>query len=131
MARYDHLPIYRASRELLREASLCIRDFPKDYRYTLGNKIQSEIVEMISLIVTANSKKRKKEVLEELAVRIAIVEALLMLAHDLRISAVSVKRLATLGNLIASIGKQCSGWLKRFGDRQPESVAATATSSAR
>lgn len=127
MAQFQHLPIYAACRQLMVECAITVKQFPREYRYTLGQQIQNEVVQMVALIVRANSSRQKRDALRELAERIAVVEALIKLAHDIRI--LSAKRLATLGPLVDSIGKQIGGWLKRFGGGQPESGSATATQS--
>ena len=43
MARYQHLPIYKLSYELLARVMLLTKEFPRDHKFTLGQKIRDEI----------------------------------------------------------------------------------------
>lgn len=76
MAQFQHLPIYRSSYQLLLEASLAIKSFPREYKYTLGQKMREEIIEVIVLVFKANSTKRKKDILDDLISRIQVASLL-------------------------------------------------------
>ena len=110
MARYAHLPIYKTTYQLLLESTHVIKRFPRDYKYTLGQKIREEITEIIVLVYRANSTKDKKPYVEELLSRLQVVNVLIRLTHDLKI--IPVKKYAGLAEKTDSIGKQASGWLK-------------------
>lgn len=57
MTTYDNLPIYHASYTLLLELFQFTREFTREYKYTLGESIKKETVEMITHIYEANSDK--------------------------------------------------------------------------
>jgi len=42
MATYDHLPVYKASYDLLLELFRFAKDFNREYKYTLGESIKTE-----------------------------------------------------------------------------------------
>ena len=50
MATYNHLPVYKASYDLLVELFRFTKDFNREYKYTLGENIKKETVEMITNI---------------------------------------------------------------------------------
>ena len=43
MAQYQHLPIYKATYELLRLVTNATSNFAKSYKYSLGDKLRSEV----------------------------------------------------------------------------------------
>lgn len=57
MAQYQHLPIYKATYELLRLVTHATSNFPKAYKYSLGDKLRAEVVEMVVFIFKANSSR--------------------------------------------------------------------------
>ena len=61
------------------------KDFPREYKFTLGQKIQDEVVEMVLLIYRANSSENKVFQIESLLERIQVVELHLRLSHDMRL----------------------------------------------
>lgn len=126
MAQFQHLPIYRSSYQLLLEASLAIKSFPREYKYTLGQKMREEIIEVIVLVFKANSTKRKKDILDDLISRIQVASLLFRLCHDMKI--LPLKRYVALSAISDSIGKQATGWKKSavnfgVGADEPESQA--------
>lgn len=55
MAQYEHLPIYKLTYDLLIRTMTATKDFPREYKYTLGQKMKDEIIEPVVLIYKANS----------------------------------------------------------------------------
>ena len=61
MAQYRHLPIYKTAYDLLVELMNTTKDFPRDFKFSLGEKIQNHVIELLVLIYKANSSKDKKD----------------------------------------------------------------------
>lgn len=60
MAQYQHLPIYKTTYELLGAVTRLTAGFPKAHKYSLGEKIRGEVVEMIVYIFKANSSRAER-----------------------------------------------------------------------
>lgn len=56
MSQSKHLPIYNSTFFLLKEYYKRVPKFPKQYKYFLGERMISTIVEILSLIHKANSQ---------------------------------------------------------------------------
>jgi hypothetical protein len=111
MARYHHLPIYQLTYELLNRSMLIIKGFPRDYKFTLGQKLQEELIELVVLIYKANSfESERHRYLEQILERVQVVELLIRLCQDLRV--MSKKHYAALAEMVVSISRQASGWKK-------------------
>ncbi len=60
MAQYEHLPIYKQTYDILLRTLTATKDFPREYKYTLGQKIKDELIEIVVLIYRANSARNKE-----------------------------------------------------------------------
>jgi hypothetical protein len=49
MAQYKHLPIYKTTYELLEMVTRKTKDFPRDFKYSLGDKLRNESVQQCTL----------------------------------------------------------------------------------
>ena len=50
MAQYKHLPIYKVTYELLEQVAKVTKEFPRDYKYSLGVKLRDEIVDLVVFV---------------------------------------------------------------------------------
>lgn len=108
MALYTSLPIYKATYDLLKVCTLTIKNFPRDFKFSLGDKLRNEIVELVVKIYKANSSKNKIEHLDDIIERIQAIKLLIRLSKDLHL--LNVKRFSEISELIESISKQTQGW---------------------
>lgn len=106
MAQYKHLPIYKTTYELLELVTKKIKDFPKNFKYSLGNKLHEECIELVVFIYKANSTQDKAEFLKQLLERIQVIELMLRLSKDLHLinvesfsETVTLTKLVRLGNI--------------------------------
>jgi len=113
MAQYKHLPIYKTTYELLKLVTEKTKHFPKDFKYSLGDKLRNEVVELVVFIYKANSVKDKRVHLLQILERIQVVEMLLLLCRDLHI--INIKGYSSLVILTDSIGRQVQGWIGSQG----------------
>ncbi|MDD2324401.1 MAG: four helix bundle protein [Alphaproteobacteria bacterium] len=120
MAQYKHLPIYKAAYDLLLRLMMATKDFPRDYKYTLGEKMRDEVLELILFIYRANSAADRTAHITEILERIQLVEVMLRMAHDLRV--LPRGKYAGLVEMTDSLARQAQGWLKSSGKRKPEQV---------
>ena len=57
MAQYSELPVYKASYDLLLAIFHFVKNFTKEFKYTLGEKLKNETLEMLINIYRANRTK--------------------------------------------------------------------------
>ena len=119
MAQYKHLPIYRLTYELLQRVMKVTKEFPREYKFTLGEKIKEEVIELVVLIYRANSAEDKGPHLATLLERLQVLELLIRLSQDMRL--ITVKNYAQIVEMTGSIGKQTAGWRKSLPKKISES----------
>ena len=118
MAQYKHLPIYKAAYDLLLRLMMATKDFSRDYKYTLGQKMRDEVLGLILFIYRANSATDRTAHITEIVERIQLVEVMLRMSHDLRV--LPRGQYAGLVEMTDSLARQAQGWLKSSGRRKPE-----------
>ncbi|MGE4444127.1 MAG: four helix bundle protein [Candidatus Altimarinota bacterium] len=112
MAIYENLPVYKTSYDLIILVFQTIKLFPKEYKYSLGDKIKNETIDLISNIYKANLVKDKKEIIENARGNIEIVRLYIRISKDLKI--INLSKFIDLNLLIESISKQLFAWGKSF-----------------
>ena len=114
MSRYDELPVYKASYDLLLEIFQFTKNFNKEFKYTVGESLKKETTELITLIYRANSKIEKHDVIQEARERIEVIRLFIRLMKDLR--QISVKRFTLVNKQVENVSKQLTGWQKKFNN---------------
>jgi hypothetical protein len=121
MAQYQHLPIYKLTYDLLLRITQVSKDFPREYKYTLGQKMRDEVIDLVVLIYRANSTPDRDASLGNMLERIQVLQLMIRLAHDMRILA--RKHYAELAEKTDSLARQAQGWRKSSGKGKPEQGA--------
>ncbi|MBY0315884.1 MAG: four helix bundle protein [Bdellovibrionales bacterium] len=115
MSRYRHLPIYKLTYELLGRVNVATKNFPREYKFTLAQSLQQEVIELVILIYRANAALNKSPVIDTMLERLQVIELLIRLAHDLKI--LPLKHDAALVEMTESISKQSQGWKKSISKK--------------
>jgi len=111
MAQYQHLPIYKVTYELLSLVTKRTKEFPRDFKFSLGDKIRNECIDLVIFIYKANSTKDKVEHLNKILERVQVIELMLRLSKDLNL--LSVKAFSEIIVLTDSISRQAQGWVSK------------------
>ena len=114
MAQYSHLPIYNKAYGILREFYVRVPKFGKQYKYFLGGDLIKYSIEIIKIIIKANSerdKKRRTELIEYLCLTIEMLITQLRIANELR-QLGGQKSYLYLSELFVDLSKQAEGWKK-------------------
>ena len=120
MAQYLHLPIYKQTYDILLRTMMATKDFPREYKYTLGQKIKDELIELVVMIYRANSSTDKNQHIESIVERVQAIQLMMRLSHDMKI--LSRRNYAALSEMTDSLAKQAQGWRRSSGGGKPERV---------
>ncbi len=66
MARYEHLPIYRAAFDLSVHMEKIVRNFSRYHKYTLGTQLRECSMGILKRIIMANNSRDRGPLLLEL-----------------------------------------------------------------
>jgi hypothetical protein len=108
MALFYDLPVYRDSYKLILLVYEITKDFPREYKYTLGQDMKHDAMLLVRSIYRANRSKEKIQYLEEFLDNFEILKLGIRLCVDMKI--ISIKKQSEIAFLLESIGKQITGW---------------------
>ncbi len=102
--------MYKASYDLLLAIFEFTKGFKKEYKYTVGESLKKETIELLTLIYRANSRKDKKEVLQEARERIEVIRLFIRLMKDMK--QINLKKFVAVNSVVENVSKQLAGWQK-------------------
>lgn len=108
MALYYSLKVYKDVYQLILKVFEYTKDFPREYKYTLGQDMKRDGIVLIRSIYRANKAKSKTEYLEVFLDDFEILKLEIRLCVDMKI--LSIKKQAEFAGLMDGIGKQITGW---------------------
>lgn len=95
------------------------KDFPRDFKYSLGDKIRNECIELVVFIYKANTlRQQRTEHLQQILERVQVIELMLRLAKDLRLF--NVNAFSEIILLTDSLARQAQGWITHTSDLRAE-----------
>jgi hypothetical protein len=91
-------------------------NFPRNRRFTLGERLESGLLEILECLVEAAYAKSKGDLLKRANSRLAVIRHLWRMAYELQI--IPAKRYEHGARLLEDLGKQVGGWLKSVETHQ-------------
>jgi len=99
--------------------------YPKNWRRTLGDKIDELLLEMLAVAHQARMRRDKRDLLRDLSEKLEILRVLTRLSQDVK--CLEVRQYEYVSREIDEIGRQIGGWMKQQrgkGVRRREDVEA-------
>lgn len=108
--QYDNLPVYKAIYDLTLQVYKQSQHMKRDFRYTLGEKIKTEMVELLTAVSSANESAEKGAYIDEARRLIQVIRIQMRLLHDLQ--QVNVTQMAEFNLGLNGISTQLAAWQK-------------------
>lgn len=112
MSLYAELPIYRDSYSLLLAIYQLTSKFSREYKYTLGQDMKRDALNLFRNLYQANRSVNKRQNLDEFLVEFELLKLEVRMCVDLRL--LSLKKMAEISLLIDNIGKQVNAWKQKI-----------------
>lgn len=110
MAIYDNLPVFKETYDLLLQIIRLSMNLQRDFRYTIGERLKMEIMDLCIYIYKANGSYEKQEYIEKARERMVVIKLQVRVLHDVK--QISVKQYAMLADRMESVSKQLTSWEK-------------------
>jgi len=110
MAQYNELPVYKATYDLLLAIFQFTKEFSKEYKYTIGESLKKETIELLTLIYRANTRHQKEDVLQMAREQIEVIRLLIRVMKDMK--QISLEKFVRINEAVENVSKQLSGWQK-------------------
>ncbi len=92
--------------------------FPRSRRFTLGERLEGGLLEVLELLVEAGYSRRKEPVLSRANLRLAGVRHVWRLAYELKV--VAIRQYEHGAKLLDHLGRQIGGWRRSRGQLEEE-----------
>ena len=100
----------QSAHELLRWMIPQIDKFPRVRRFTLGERLESVLLQVLELSVQAAFTHHKRESLQQANLRLETAKHLWRLAHEFQV--VPIRQYEHGAQLMDELGRQLGGWLR-------------------
>ena len=115
MARYEHLPIYKAALDMTVHFEKLVAGFSRYHKYTLGSKLRESSRSVLMQVLHANNAGTREQRAAELLVLRDRIEALLLamrVAKEVKVFKSFVGYPHALEQ-VGSVARQNEGWFKQ------------------
>ncbi len=110
MKLHNELPVYKATYDMLLEIFQLCRGFSREYKFTVGESLKKETIDLLTLIFRANSRTDKGNVLQEARERIEVIRLFIRLMKDMK--QIDLKVFVRVNERVEEVSKQLTGWQK-------------------
>jgi len=105
------LPIYRDTFELMKMITQLTRNFPRDLKISLGERLRNDCLDIVLNVYRANAARQgRREIIEAILESVQVVEMTLRLCCDMAL--ISKKQHGKLVERTDAIGRQAFGWAR-------------------
>jgi hypothetical protein len=113
------IPIFKKTYDFFKEVYVFELDFPKKDRYTLGQRCENHLLEVLEGIMIAAQSPRdeKLEILKRVSNKLDLLKVFVRLALDVK--SLNDKRYIICLNYLEEIGRMLGGWMKSIRAEQP------------
>ena len=109
--RAKDLPIYRETFELMKLVTQQTRNFPRDLKVSLGERLRNDCLDIVLNVYRANAARHgRREIIESILESVQVVEMTLRLCCDMAL--MSKKQHGKLVERTDAIGRQAYGWAR-------------------
>ncbi len=110
MSIYSSLSVYKDSYDLLLRLIVLTKNFDREYKFTIGEDIKKEAMEMIKNIYRANSSASRQQLIQAARENIEMIRLDLRVLQDLK--QLNLKKFVFLNEKIEAVSKQLVAWKK-------------------
>jgi hypothetical protein len=111
MATYDQLPVYKATYGLLLGVFRVCQNMERGVKFTIGEKLKNEIIELQINVFRANCREDKCALLGAARENAEVARLLMRLLHDMQ--QIKLELFVNLNASLESISKQLAAWHKK------------------
>ena len=120
MAKYEHLPIFRAAFDLAVHLEKIVRNFSRYHRYTLGTELRNRGRGILERVIEANNTVERETQLLLLRQEIEGLKVLTRLCYESGGFA-STRSYLYVAEQIVQLAKQNEGWLRYATEKERSS----------
>lgn len=98
-----------------------VAKFPRPHKFTLGDRMQSRLYEVLETLIAAKYRRERLPLLQDANLQLEMLRFQFRIAKDLR--CLSVESYGYAARTMNEIGRLLGGWIKTAGARGPALVS--------
>jgi hypothetical protein len=106
----EELQIYRDISEMVKRVFIIVKNFPREYKFTIGIRIQNTALDCVDLIYKSARHKNKTEYLDNLVSSLDFLSYLIRIGKDMNI--ITERQYGLYVEVSRPCVKQATGWFK-------------------
>lgn len=112
MDNFD-VPIFKKTYDLYKEFYICLKSFPKQDKYSLGEKCNLILIEILGYLLEAGrlDSLEKLSCLEKISVKLNLFRVYIRLAKDIRV--LENKKYVLIQEMVDEMGRMLGGWIRK------------------
>lgn len=112
MAIFSNLPVYKAAYNLHLEIYHQTHFFSREYKFTLGEKLKNEVLDLMVQVYKANKSRQETRLgyIETARQNIEVIRLLVRVAKDLNV--IKNKEYISINENVENISVQLTNWYK-------------------
>lgn len=112
MALFSELAVYKTGYDFLLEIYNRTKNFPREYKFSLGEKMKEASLDLLIDVYKANKSKKSARIthIESARQNVEVLRLLLRISKDLQL--LSTKGFTSLNIMIQDLSKQLTAWQK-------------------
>jgi len=114
MALSEELPLYKDCFDLLNKLLRLTKDFPRFFRYSMGNRMVELNLDMLSMIYRANSSYEKVAILVAFMDKYRMLQMLFRVCVEQQV--INESQYAGFALVLDKIGRQGTSW-KQYNEK--------------
>ncbi len=108
-ALYENLPVFKAALDLAVYFEKIVQHFGRYHKYTIGTDLRNLSRKILILIAKANTKRERKESLEETLEKLRELKITIKLCKEVK-AFHSFKSFEFATKSVSKVARQCEGW---------------------
>ncbi len=108
------IPIFKKTYDLYKEFYTCLKSFPKQDKYSLGEKCNLILIEILGhlLEISNLSGLEKISCLGKISVKLNLFRVYIRLAKDIKV--LENKKYILIQEMVDEIGRMLGGWIRKI-----------------
>ena len=110
MATYDQLPVYKTTYDLFLSIFHVCQNMERDIKFTIGERLKNEIIELQINVFRANCREDKCALLDSARENVEVIRLLLRVLNDMK--QIKLEKFVDLNASLESVSRQLVAWQK-------------------
>ncbi|MEK9174489.1 MAG: diversity-generating retroelement protein Avd [Patescibacteria group bacterium] len=106
------IPIFKKTYDLYKEFYTCLKSFPKQDKYSLGEKCNLILIEIMGYLLEIGNLEKTKRLLylEKVSIKLNLFRVYIRLAKDIKV--LENKKYILIQEITDEIGRMLGGWIR-------------------